>query len=65
MLRSDAVHHRLSTCQLQRVVEARGAAEVPDSFLSAARDNPDNLVFTRGVLVYGGSALPCPSVSCE
>eukprot|EP00959_Pyramimonas_sp_CCMP1952_P129313 2704062-Pyramimonas_sp.AAC.1 len=61
----DTVHHRLYTCQLQRVVDARAASEVPDEYLHAARENPDNPIFTRGVHVYEDSELPCPSVSSE
>eukprot|EP00959_Pyramimonas_sp_CCMP1952_P389659 8165394-Pyramimonas_sp.AAC.1 len=50
---------------LPRVVEARAAAEVPDSFLNAACEDLDNPICTRGVNTYDDSSLPCPSMSTE
>eukprot|EP00959_Pyramimonas_sp_CCMP1952_P322846 6755524-Pyramimonas_sp.AAC.1 len=62
----DIAHHRLYSCQLPRVVEAREAAEVmAPAFLNAALDNPDLPISTSGVHVYTDSELPCPLVSSE
>eukprot|EP00959_Pyramimonas_sp_CCMP1952_P148268 3102126-Pyramimonas_sp.AAC.1 len=50
--RPDAVRHRLYSCQLPRVVEAREASEVPCAFLNAVLSYSDLPIFTSGVHVH-------------
>jgi len=62
---SDTVHHRLYTCQLERVRDARDEAGVSQEFMNAAREFPDIPVFTTGIHIYQDSELPCPSTSSD